>query len=129
MKKLVLVLVAMFGLYLGANAQVLSCDVYNADGLTARLCQKGAQSTNGGCMNIPVEIIVKPDSKYAGRLGLQTLVTVSVEVIDQNTSNVVRREDIVVKVEDDRGYTSEYVCKYEPNHDYLFSINKDRTCM
>lgn len=40
MKKLVLVLVAMFGLYLGANAQVLSCDVYNADGLTAKLCQK-----------------------------------------------------------------------------------------
>lgn len=130
MKKLVLVLVAMFGLYLGANAQLVhSCDVYNADGLTAKLCQKGAQSTNGGCMNIPVEIIVKADSKYAGRLGLQTLVTVSVEVIDQNTRNVVRREDIVVKVEDDRGYTSEYVCKYEPNHDYLFSINKDRTCM
>lgn len=129
MKKLFLVLVAMFGLYLGANAQVLSCDVYNADGLTARLCQKGAQSTVGGCMNIPVEIIVKPDSKHAGTLGIETLVTVSVEVRDQNTGNVVRREDIVVSVKGGKGYNSKYVCNYEPNHDYLFSINKDRTCM
>lgn len=130
MKKLVLVLVAMFGLYLGANAQVvLSCDVYNADGLTAKLCQKGAQSTSSGCIDIPVEIIVKPDSKYAGRLGLQTMVTVSVEVIDQNTGKIVKREDIVVEVKNDRGYNSNFVCKYEPNHDYLFSINKDRTCM
>lgn len=129
MKKLVLVLVAMFGLYLGTNAQVLSCDVYNADGLTAKLCQKGAQSSAGGCMDIPVKIIVKPDSKHAGALGITTLVTVSVEVIDQNTGNVVRREDIVVSVENGKGYNSKNVCKYEPNHDYLFSINKDRTCM
>ena len=129
MKKLVLVLVAMFGLYLGANAQVLSCDIYNADGLTAKLCQKGAQSTNNGTFSIPVEVIAKPGSKYAGTLS--TMVTVSVEVIDQNSRDVVKREDIIVMVKDGRGFTSKSVNKhdgYEPNHDYLFSINRDRTC-
>ena len=126
MKKLVLVLVAMFGLYLGANAQVLSCDVYNADDLTAKLLQKGAQSTDSGCMNIPVEIIQKSDSEY---VVVSSTVTVSVEVIDQNTGNVVRREDINVWVNNGKGYKTINVCNYEPNHDYLFSINKDRTCM
>ena len=47
-------------------------------------------------------------------------------------SKVVKREDIIVMVERGRGFTSKSVNKhdgYEPNHDYLFSINKDRTCM
>lgn len=129
MKKLVLVLVAMFGLYLGANAQVLSCDVYNADGLTARLCQKGAQSSNYGDLSIPVEVTAKSGSKYAR---VKTMVTVSVEVIDQDNRSVVKREDVIVWVENGRGYTSKHVNEhdgYKPNHDYLFSINKDRTCM
>ena len=129
MKKLFLVLVAMFGLYLGANAQVLSCDIYNADGLTARLCQKGAQSGNSGDLSIPVEVTAKSGSKYAR---VETMVTVSVEVIDQDNRSVVKREDVIVWVKNGRGYTSKPVSKhdgYKPNHDYLFSINKDRTCM
>ena len=130
MKKLVLVLVAMFGLYLGANAQVvLSCDVYNADGLTAKLCQKGAQSSDHGELSIPVEVTAKSGSKYASG---QYMVTVSVEVIEQDNRSVVKREDVIVWVKNGRGYTSKTVNKqdgYKPNHDYLFSINKDRTCM
>ena len=129
MKKLVLVLVAMFGLYLGANAQVLSCDIYNADGLTAKLCQKGAQSSDYGSLSIPVEVTAKSGSKYARG---QYMVTVSVEVIDQDNRSVVKREDVIVWVKNGSGYTSKTVNEqdgYKPNHDYLFSINKDRTCM
>ncbi len=128
MKKLVLVLVAMFGLYLGANAQVLSCEIYNSDGLIVKLGSKGEQSDSNGQFSIPISVSAPSNSKWVVNK-ISKDITVYVEIIDQNSGRVVKREPVTIPLYNGSGSKTHWTRDYKPNYDYLFSIDKNKTCI
>lgn len=127
MKKLFLVLVAMFGLYLGVGAQITySCNVYNEDGLNVELLERGTQADRNGGIYVSVKATAPAGTKHSR---LSSSVKVYVEIIDQDTRKVVNRKPIDIDLTNGKGSQQEYFRGYEPFHDYLFSIDKDKTCV
>ncbi len=108
-----------------ANAQN-TCEVYGSDGATATVLKKGGQAGANGTLFVPVSV-----QNYKKNSGEGRSVEVWIEVRDQNTRCVVKRECANVWIEQ-HYYSGEGKAKVEglePNHDYLYNIDSAKTCM